>query len=155
MISTEYIPAGEKNSQIIMHNTHSTRRFLKSKLKRAFNSQKKENDHAARNANAEPSTSRNTTPPPRINSLEHLPSNAQKQPYESLLKAYPQFHDLLDVSNWPTLPPPTNPVRTPEKSNNLRQRPEQLNLMIRPCVESCDSALPPPYSPRDGGRGAW
>ena len=165
MISTEYIQAAEKEPEIIIHNkTHGTRGSLKGMLKRAFRRQKN-NDHAGGKGDAEPSNPRTATPPPRISSLEFLPLDAQKPPspsspnsssatlpYQSLLKAHPQFHDLLDVSNWPTLPPPTNAVRTPKQCSNLGQRPEQLDLMIRPCLDSHDSALPPPYMWRDDGR---
>ena len=143
MISTEYIHAGEKGLQIIMHNTHSTCRSLKGTLKSAFGFQKRNNDCAGdipSNAEKQPSPS---TP---SSSLETLP-------YQSLLKAHPQFHDLLDVSNWPTLPPPTNPLRNPKQPSNFRQRPEQLDLMIRPCLDSHDSALPQPYSRHHDGRG--
>lgn len=166
MISTEYIQAGKGESQIILHNkTHSTRRSLKGTLKRAFGSQKKGNQGAGQKGDAEPSNPRITTPPPRISSLEFLPLDAQKQPspspsnsscaappYESLRKAHPQFHDLLDVSNWPTLPPPTNPVCTPKQGSNLMPRPVQFDLMIRPCGDSHDCALPPPYSRHHDGR---
>ena len=179
MISTEYVQAGKEDSQIIMHNkTHGTRRSLKGLLKRSFGSQNKENEGAGRKGDAELSNPRITTPPPRISSLEFLPLDAQKPiqesyrkpvpagqpsksssssssatlPYQSLRKAHPQFHDLLDVSNWPTLPPPTNPVCTPKQPSNLRQRPEQFDLIIRPCLDSHDSALPPPYSRHHDGR---
>ena len=166
MISTEYIQAGEKDPQIITHNeSHSARGNLKGTLKRAFRSQKNKNECAGRKGDAELSNPRTTTPPPRISSLEFLPLDAQKQPsssspssssatlpYQSLLKAHPQFHDLLDVSSWPTLPPPTNPLRTPRKPSNLRQRPEPLDLIIRPRLDSHDSALPPPYSRHHDGR---
>ena len=168
MISTEYILTGEKGPRVIMHKTHSTRRCLKGMLKRAFGSQKKNKEYAEWNNHAEPSNSRNTTPPPRISSLQFLlPSDAQKQPSHkidrktvparhpspssstssagtsphrslrrstTLLQSYPQFHNLLDASTWPSLPPPTNLLRTPE----------QLNLMIRRWIDSPDSALPPP-----------
>ena len=148
-----------------MHKTHSTHRSLKGTLKRAFRSQKNKNECAGRKGDAKLSNPRTTTPPPRISSLEFLPLDAQKQPspfspssspgtppYQSLLKAHPQFHDLLDVSNWPTLPPPSNPVRTLKQPSNLRQRPEQLDLIVRPCLDSHDSALPPPYSRHHDGR---
>ena len=147
-----------------MHKTHSTRRYLKNMLKRAFGSQKR----VGGNSHAEPCDSCNTTPPPRISSLPFLlPSDAQKQPsrevnrkpvpakrsspsssssssgnspYQSLrrstilLEQQPRFHDLLDSSTWPSLPLPTN----------LWHTPEQLNLMIRRWLDSPDSALPPP-----------
>ena len=177
MISTEYIQASEKAPRIMMHKTHSTRRCLKGMLKRAFRSQKKNNEYAGWNSHAESSNSRNATEPPRISSLQFLlPSNAQKQPIyniyrkpvpagqpspsssssssgtlphgslrgsTTLLQSYPEFHDLLDFSTWPSLPPPTNLSRAPQQFNPW-QTPEQLNLMIRRWIDSHDSALPPP-----------
>ena len=164
MISTEYIQTGEKGPQIIKHKTHSTRHCLKGMLKRAVGSQGKD----------EPSNSRNTTKPPRISSVQVLlQSDAEKEathkinrkpvpssqpplsssrassgpsPYQSLLKSYPEFHDLLDVNNWPSLPAPTNLSRTLEPpTNNLWQTPQQLSLMIHHWINSSpnNSALPP------------
>lgn len=141
MISTEYVQAGEKGPQIIMHNeTHGTRRGLKGMLKRALASQNSGDEGAGGNSHAATQTSPSS-----------ISSSSGTVPYQSLLKAHPQFHDLLDVSNWPTLPPPTNPVHTSIEPNNLWQRPEIL--VTRPCIDSHDSALPPPYSRHhDGSR---
>ena len=91
MISTEYVQTGEKDPQIIIHEAHSTRRSLKDMVKRAIGSQKKTVP-----VKQQPSASSSTPNPGII-------------PYESLRKSFPEFHALLDVDNWPTLPPPTNP----------------------------------------------
>ncbi len=74
---------------------------------------------------AQPSSSSSSSGP-----LPHRPLRRST----ALLKSYPQFHDLLDASTWPSLPPPTNLWRTPE----------QLNFMVRRWIDSHDSALPPP-----------
>lgn len=141
MISTEYIQASEKAPRIMMHKTHSTRRCLKGMLKRVFRSQKKKNEYAGWNCHAESSNSRNATEPPRISSLQFLLQSPARRS-TTLLQSYPEFHDLLDFSTWPSLPPPTNLSRAPQQLNPW-QTPEQLNLMIRRWIDSHDSALPP------------
>ena len=148
--------------------------MLLNMLKRAVGSEKKNgsqekyNERAARNGIAEPISSRSTTTtsPPRIPSLEQLASaaTAQRQssssssssagtsPYPSLSKAHPRFKDMLDVGNWPTLPAPTNSVRTAGQGNGQRQNPGQLDRLARPRGEAReDAARPPPYSGRDAG----
>lgn len=93
MISIEYIQTGdERGSQILMHEAHSPRRSLKGMVKRAFAGQKK-------TVPAKQPSASSSTPNPCSGTL----------PYESLRKSFPEFHALLDVNNWPTLPPPTNP----------------------------------------------